>query len=227
MRHNNQVRWLTDLCMTVLLLLLMSYSLLGEALHEWLGTAMLALLLLHHVLNRAWHKHLTRGRYSPFRLVQTLVVLLLVLAMLGSMASGIVLSRYVFDFLPRFGGQETARLLHLLCAFWGFVLMGLHLGLHWGAALHALRRWTGCRPSRRRTRALRILSVLTAACGLYAFFRNGFPDYLLLRTHFVFFDYEQPLCRFYLEYLAILALFVWIGFCWGKGLLRLGRPDGK
>ncbi len=41
-----------DLCMTVSLLLLMPYSLLGETAHEWIGMAMFLLFIVHHVLNR-------------------------------------------------------------------------------------------------------------------------------------------------------------------------------
>lgn len=44
-------RWITDLALTVILLPLMGYSLIGEAVHEWLGLAMLALIVLHHIWN--------------------------------------------------------------------------------------------------------------------------------------------------------------------------------
>ena len=44
-------KWITDLAMTVLLLLLMAYSLVGEVLHEWMGITMLVLFLLHHIWN--------------------------------------------------------------------------------------------------------------------------------------------------------------------------------
>ena len=40
-----------DLVMIVLLLCQMAYMLIGEAAHEWMGTAMFVLFLLHHVLN--------------------------------------------------------------------------------------------------------------------------------------------------------------------------------
>ena len=42
-------RVVVDLGMTVLLLLLMAYSLIGEEAHEWLGAAMLLLFVLHHI----------------------------------------------------------------------------------------------------------------------------------------------------------------------------------
>ena len=42
-----------DCMMTLLLLLLMAYSLVGETLHEWLGAGMLLLFILHHGFNAA------------------------------------------------------------------------------------------------------------------------------------------------------------------------------
>ena len=62
--------------------------------------------------------------------MQTALVVLILLSMCGSMVSGILLSRHALSFLPVSGGT-FARNLHMLCAYWGFVLMSLHLGLHW------------------------------------------------------------------------------------------------
>lgn len=54
-------RWITDLALTIILLLLMGYSLIGEAIHEWLGITMLALVILHHAWNWTWYKVLAQG----------------------------------------------------------------------------------------------------------------------------------------------------------------------
>ena len=43
-----------DIVLTVLLPLLMAYTLVGEVAHEWLGLAMLLLFIAHHVLNIRW-----------------------------------------------------------------------------------------------------------------------------------------------------------------------------
>ena len=86
----------TDISMTVLLLFLMAYSLIGEAAHEWLGVGIFLLFILHHILNRKWCRNLLRGNYPPIRTLQTVLVLLVLLSMAGSMVSGILLSRYVF-----------------------------------------------------------------------------------------------------------------------------------
>ena len=48
--------------------------------------------------------------------------------------------RHLFAALPIPGGRSWARVVHMLCAYWGFVLMSLHLGLHWGMVSGAIKR---------------------------------------------------------------------------------------
>ena len=43
-----------DILMTMLLLVLMAYSLVGEQVHEILGVLMFGLFIAHHVINRKW-----------------------------------------------------------------------------------------------------------------------------------------------------------------------------
>lgn len=38
-------------------------------------------------------------------------------------------------FLPIRWGMALGRVIHLLCAYWGYLLLSLHLGLHWGMIL--------------------------------------------------------------------------------------------
>lgn len=210
-----------DAAMTLALLLLMAYGLVGEAAHEWLGMGMFALFLLHHLLNRRWIRAVPQGRYTPLRMVQTTLIGLIFLCMVGSMVSGIVLSRHVFAFLPKHGGYELAGKLHILCAFWGFVLMSLHLGMHWNMLLTMARKHL--RPNQIRTWALRIAGYSFATYGVVTFVRRDVGLYLLLKSHFVFFDYTEPLVRFLLDYLAVMSLFVPAGY-W---LARALRPKGQ
>lgn len=210
-----------DAAMTLALLLLMAYGLVGEAAHEWLGMGMFALFLLHHLLNRRWIRAVPQGRYAPPRIVQTALAGLIFLCMVGSMVSGIVLSRHVFAFLPKHGGYELAGKLHILCAFWGFVLMSLHLGMHWNMVLTMMRKHLT--PFKPRTWCLRLLAYLWAAYGAVAFVRRDVWRYLLPKSHFVFFDYTEPLVRFLLDYLAVMSLFVLADY-W---LARALRPKGQ
>ena len=208
---------ITDILMTVILLLLMAYSLVGEAAHEWLGIGMFALFILHHVLNSSWSRNLRKGKYTPFRILQTALVMLVLMSMLGSTISGIVLSRYALAFLPITGGQLWARTLHMLSAYWGFMLMSLHLGLHWNIMLAMAKKMVK-KPSVPRTWTLRNAGCLIAAYGAYAFVRRGIGRYMTLQDQFVFFDFSEPLILFLLDYMAIMGLFVFIGHYLAKVL---------
>ena len=209
-----------DLLMTALLLLLMAYSLVGEAAHEWLGVGIFLLFLLHHFLNKNWFKSLFRGKYPPIRILQTVIDLLVLLTMAGSMISGILLSRYVFRLdIHRFSAALQA--VHMLSAYWGFALLSLHLGLHWGGIMGMAKRLAK-KPSKIRKHALRGVAFLIAAYGAYAFVKRDFGDYMLLRYHFVFFG-DEPLPLFLLDYVAIMGLFVLAGYYLAKAM-RKSKP---
>lgn len=79
--------------MTVALLLLMAYGLVGESAHEWIGMGMFALFVAHHILNRKWLLAVGKGKYTPIRMVQTALVGIIFLSMSGSMISGCVFSK--------------------------------------------------------------------------------------------------------------------------------------
>ena len=223
MPTKQKIKCIVDLGMTVLLLLLMAYTLVGEAAHEWLGMAMLVLFLLHHALNFKWLKNLPRGRYSGFRILQTVLAALILLTMLGSMVSGILMSRYVFGFLHlRIG--DWAQSIHLLCAYWGFVCMSLHLGLHWSMMLTMARKHL--QPSPLRTWCLRLIGWLWALYGAFAFHRRGVGLYLLLRSHFVFYNYSEPVIFFLIDYLSVMAMFTLIGY-YVSQMLKKAKPTRK
>ena len=211
---------LVDIGMTAALPLLMGYGLVGEMAHEWIGMAMFLLFLGHLFLNRKWFGALGKGRWGPARIAQFVLNALIFLCMLGCMVSGILLSRHLFTFLPVHGGYEWAQKIHMLCAFWGYVLMSLHLGTHWGMVLTVLQKKR--KPSKRGSLYLSIFGYLAALCGIPAFLRRGFLDYLTLRSHFVFFDFAEPLPLFLGDYLLIMALFVMLGHV-GMRCLRKKR----
>lgn len=77
-----------DLAMTVILLLLMGYSRIGETAHEVLGVCMFTLFILHHILNRKWIGGIFKGKYSAYRIFQTVLVALLFVTMTGSAEIG-------------------------------------------------------------------------------------------------------------------------------------------
>ncbi len=70
-----------DAVMSVFMLLLMTDGLVGEAAHEWIGMGMFALFVAHHILNCRWIKAVPKGRYTPLRMVQTVLTGLIFLCM--------------------------------------------------------------------------------------------------------------------------------------------------
>lgn len=170
-----------DFAMTTALLLLMAYEMVGQAVHEWIGIGMLVLFIIHHFLNWSWTRNILKGRYNPVRIMQTGVVVLILCAMAGSMISGVILSRHALSFLPIKGGRSFARNLHMISAYWGFVLMSVHLGFHWSMMMgmakklflkpSAVRKWAGC-----------ILALMIAGYGVYAFVKRDIGDYMMLRS---------------------------------------------
>lgn len=198
--------------MVLLLPLLMAYSLVGEAAHEYLGIGMFLLFVTHHILNIAWWKHIFCGKYTLLRILGTAVNLTLAMIMLALPISGMMLSRHVFRFL-HFNGASMARTVHLMASYWGLVLMSFHAGMHGNVMMGMFRKAAHTQQtSKIRTWSLRVIAVLLAICGIHAFVKNRISSYLFLRTQFVFIDFSQPVVLALLDYLAIIAFFAIIGY---------------
>ena len=206
-------RRILDAAMVLLLPLLMAYSLIGEAFHEIAGTLMLVLFGLHHWLNRAWWKNLFKGRYSPPRVFQTVLNLLLLIFMIVQPLCGILMSKHLYTFLSTDGLSSVIRAIHLPLANWGLVLMSLHAGTHLGTML----------PKGREKAA--VLGCLGAVSlyGVYAFVKRQIPAYLFLKLPFAFFDYSEPRVFFLADILAVMVLFAMLGY----GIMKLLKVRRK
>lgn len=211
MKPKQALKITVDMAMTVLLLLLMTYERIGQAAHEWLGIGMFVLFVLHHILNGKWCKALLKGKYTVLRVLQTTLVAAVLFCMLGSMVSGVMLSRYAFAFLPINAGHSFARMLHMLSAYWGFVFMSLHLGFHWGMMM-GIAKNPFKKPSVIRKWILRVAAILIAGYGIYAFAQRDIGSYMLLKNLFAFFDFEESILLFMLDYIAVMGLFVTISY---------------
>ncbi len=204
-RSKQRLRHAVDALLTLLLLCLMAYQATGEAVHEWSGIAMTALLALHHILNRRWYRTLFKGRCDARRVISVIVSALLLISILLTAVCGMSMSSHAVPFLYGLLPIHFAQRFHLAMSFWSFVLMGLHLGLH----LPALAG--GARMSFRAKRGIAGASVLAAAVGAWLFITNGIPGYLFFRRPFAMFDDTKSLPRVVLENLTMLALFTAVG----------------
>ena len=212
------VKIILDILMIAALPMLMAYSLVGETLHEIVGTAMFVLFIAHHILNRKSTAAMFKGKQTPARAVNTALNIILFAVMILLPLSGIVMSKHLYTFLPTDGLSATARTVHLLLSYWGFALMSFHLGLHADMWLGRLKKKKAAFIS------LTVILTLIAGFGVYAFITNRLYEYMFLQTQFVFFDFSKSLVLVFGEYLSMIVLFAWIGY-WLKELLKLTQKN--
>lgn len=221
MNRKMKIKMSIDLLMTVCLLFLMAFQITGEVLHEWIGGGMLILFLLHNFLNIRWYGNLLKGKYNALRVFRTVVNLMVLASMMVQAYSGIVLSRHVFTFLPINSGMATARVLHLAGAYWGFVLMSIHLGMHWGMVVGMFRKLFGQKRVEDWNIILKIGAAAIALYGAVCFISADILSYMLLKVEFAFFDYDKSAVQVFVEYIAMMGLWVWMSYYASKILTRI------
>ena len=192
MKIKVRIKWILDVLMTIALFFLMGYQFWGESIHEWIGAGMFVLF----------------------------IDILTLAAMLVLMYSGINMSRHVFAFLPMRGGMALTRRLHILGSYWGYLLMSLHLGLHWGMVLNVFGKRRAAQQKYSITGFM--ISLIIATYGMYVFIRRDFPTYLFLRSEFVFLDYDEPRLLFLMDYLALMGVCIFIIHYGAKLLKKTG-----
>lgn len=166
MRITREWRLAVDALMTVGLVLCMSYSLIGRAVHEWVGLATIGLFVTHLAINFRFFKTSRNAKKNKLSLTMNVLGRVLIFIVLGLCVSSVMLSRHALDFLPIEGQGTMAMTPHQICSYWGFMLMGLHLGLHWkglskqlGKKLH-LEKYA---------RILSAVGLAMAAAGAFCF----------------------------------------------------------
>lgn len=222
-------RILADRLMTLKFLFLMAYELIGTLPYGLLGEAIFLLSLLHHSLNRTWIRNIFRGRYSPFRMVQTTLVLF------DSGGDAGIYGRRRCVLPASFHHAAIQR--RSLCysdGAYALRLLGLcndesalwsPLEYHFGRCPENARRKLGIPPhgsgTSRNCHADRSL-------WYSGVFLQDLGRYLLLRTQFVFYDFDRSTALFLLDYLCIMGAFVSLGYLIGLFLWKRdaeAKPD--
>ena len=196
------IKRIIDIMMSTLLMCLMAFQVTGERAHEWIGIAMVILVITHQVLNRKWYTALFKGKYNLYRLLNTIVDILLIISFLLTAISGMSMSNHAVPFMYSFINVNNARVMHLAFSYWSFILMGLHIGVH-------ISIMTSKMPKTIKL-ILSILMTVVAGYGLYLFINSGIRNYILFKTHFAFLDYEKSAVVVFLENLSMLSFFSFI-----------------
>lgn len=202
-------RIILDIIMTCLFIILMGYYATDNSVHEILGVITFVLFILHNILNIKWYKSIFKGKHNFQRTFHIIINLLLFIAMIGMMVSGIMISSDVFAFLNI---QTTmfGRMLHMLSTSWGFVLMSIHVGLHISGIMNKLNRKM---KNSTFEYVYYFVLVILVCFGIYSFINLNLWEDMFLVNHFKFFDYEQSPIIFYLKCLSILIAISLIIYC--------------
>lgn len=223
MMQKKQIKIVLDVLMSIALLFLMAFQVTGDKYHEWIGAGMLVLFVVHNLLNAGWYKALFKGKYSIHRVLRTIVNLFVLVAIILTGYSGIVMSRLVFDFLPISGGMATARKLHLAGSYWSFVLMSIHLGMHWNMMVgKLLGKKTGNQSQNKMLiYGFRILAAAIALYGAVHFGQLEILRNMFLQNEFAILDYETPGAFIILQNLAMMSTWIFVGHYLLKGIGKL------
>ena len=217
-----ELKRIVDIIMIVLLPVLMTFQITGQMWHEWLGAAMLILFVSHNILNIKWYKGFFTGKYTLIRFLHTVVNILLLVSMLCIWQSGITMSGYAFSFLPRRTGIASPRLIHLAASYWGFVLLSIHTGFHWGIISSKI-----CGTLKDNKKYLiwifRAIAIVIAIYGAICFYKNDISSYMLLKNQFAFLDYEKSAVVILTEFAAMIEFWAFFAYY----LIKLSKVQYK
>lgn len=216
MKTKTIVKRIVDVALTVTLLLLMAFQVTEQFAHEWLGITMFALTIVHQILNRKFYASIFKGKYSALRVFQLIVNILLLLSFICTALSGMMMSRFATPFMNGIIPSSFARQVHLAMSHWSFVLMGLHIGLHFGIITSKIKN----RPLKI---ALGAVMSGISVFGFYLFFKADMFSYMLFKTHFAFLDYEKAWWLVILENLAMLLAWAFTAYLLSLILRRVTK----
>lgn len=226
MQKIQRVKMCIDISMTLLSVILMGGTMLfpDDKVHQVLGIVLFALWVIHSVFNRRWYSSLLKGKYLPYRIMQVIVNILLLICAFCLFLSGMMMAWFIE--IPFSLG--LARVMHLLASHWYYIFMCLHLGLHAGMIVSKIKAGgssaraseNGYKEKKIKKIFVRIFVLLFCFYGVYAFIVRGVWKYLFLRQQFFFFDLERGYILFAADYIAILFLIAAISFFLGNCLKK-------
>ncbi len=173
--------------------------------HVMAGMLFFLLLVIHHALNIRWAKGLSRGRWNRKRRLETFTnVALAVVMVLLFYSCLIIMAKHGRWPIALPGTRQLAAQIHMLCAYWGFLLMSFHLGLHGQMLISLFKKYISPAPKVRTIANICLWAL--SAYGVYSFIALHWIDYLFLLTHFMEWDQDMSGAVFVIGHAGIMAL---------------------
>ena len=158
----------------------MAYAWTGKLLHEWIGLAVVVLFVIHLLINRRWYGKAFTGKGVPMNGVRKTFNCLLLFMTLGMIVSSLLLSEYVFGFLG-LGGDKVGLTPHLICSYWGFLIMAMHIGLHWPMLLAQFKKTALGKTLCGQAWLGRVGAIITVVLGAVSLWHQQYGAHLFMR----------------------------------------------
>lgn len=208
-----KVKILIDILMAIIFIMLMCNQITGIFVHEILGISVIVLFIIHQMLNINYYKNILKGKYNKLRIAYLTIDILLFIMMLVMILSSTFISRYIFKFLNLFN-DSLGRKLHILSAYSIYILIGLHIGLHYNSIVKLKNEYKIF---------LNIFMCLFAVIfGIQGFIKREFINKLILQNLYPIY-FKQNFIIILIDYIGILIMFVMIGY----GIYNLLKLRGR
>lgn len=210
-----RVKMLVDIAMAVVFIMLMCNQITGIFAHEILGISVIVLFIIHQILNINYYKNILKGKYNKLRIAYLIIDILLSIIMLVMILSATFISRYTLKFL-NLSNDSLGRELHILSAYSIYMLIGLHIGLHYNSMFKLKKE---------NKIVLNIFMCLFAIVfGIQGFIKKEFINKLTLQNLYPIYS-EQNFLMILIDYIGILIMFIMIGYGIYNLLKLKGRSD--
>ncbi|AIF50308.1 protein of unknown function DUF4405 [Pelosinus sp. UFO1] len=208
---NVLIRNLLNLAMAVLILMVVDYRFIGNTVHEILGLSAALLIIVHNVVNRRWYLTLFKGKMNLRRLLNTVVNLLLFATMMLLIVMAVLISQTIFAAVS-LNGDIVAHQLHMMAGYWFFILVSIHLGLHWEMLVGKMYRWLEISCTSRDIMVSRIFSIFIIGYGSYVSFSRHIGSKLLVQHTFSNWATAPSMSSFVFDYLAIMGCYIGVTY---------------
>ena len=140
--------------------------------HEIIGIVLIALVIIHLILNRRYIKSIPNGKYNLKRSSMLIINVAFMAAFALTSILGLLSNQYTLTFM-NIGNLSTVYL-HKIFAYLCLIILGLHLGINLNALFNRLGE----------KKISYVLYAIIIICGIYSFIKVDFLNHLLGNSGF-------------------------------------------
>ena len=185
----------------------LSFHHLPKVLHEVLGMAMTAAIILHVTINRHRFASLLK-KITPRKLINAATDFALAICAAATLIPGVFMSNYLFAEFVSFELRRNMTLhqLHVATPYLLLILIGVHIGLHWRELWQRFFKRFGTEIF------FKAAAVILSVVGVAGLYLNRVVDRLLMKHIFATPATELPAPMFMLLIIGGVIFFATITF---------------